>query len=50
MLPHERLELGHHVRVAAEREVGREPLRQRGESQLLEPRDLVARERLVLQA
>ena len=47
VLAHERLELGHGLGVAAEREVGLEPLLERDEAQLLEPADLVAGERLV---
>src|SRR5215204_5860817 len=41
------LELGDERRVAAEREVGVDPVLERGEPLLLEPRDLRLRERLV---
>ena len=47
MLAHERLELGHGLGVAAERELGFEPQLDRGQAQLLEPRGLVAREGVV---
>ena len=43
----QRLELGQDVLVAAEREVGLDPILERGEPQVLEPPDLVLRERLV---
>ena len=47
VVPHERLELGEHGAVPAERELGLEPLLERGEPQLLEPPDRRLRERLV---
>ena len=40
MLRHERLELGDELAVAAEREVGLDPLFERGEPHPFEPRDL----------
>ena len=43
----ERLELGDELCVAAEREIGLDPLLQRDRAQLLEPGDLRLRERLV---
>ena len=47
MVPDERLELRQHGGVAAERELRLEALLERGEPQLLEPRDRRLRERLV---
>ncbi len=47
MLADQRLELADQVRVSAEREVGLDPLLERGEAQVLEPRGLRLRERLV---
>jgi hypothetical protein len=47
MLGDEPFELGHHVGVAAERQVGVDALLQRRKVSLLEPRDLGLRERLV---
>ncbi len=44
---HERLELRHELRVPGEREIGVDPLLEDGRAQLLEPRDLGLRERLV---
>jgi hypothetical protein len=44
---HERFELGHHVGVPAEGELGLEPGLQRGDAQLLEARRLGDGERLV---
>ena len=49
MLAHQRLQLGHDLGVTAERQVGLEPQLERDQPQLLQPRDLVARERLVLE-
>ena len=47
VLVHERLELGDEPAVLAERELGLDALLERGEAQLLEPRDRRRRERLV---
>ena len=46
VLGDERLELRHQVVVAAERQVGVDPILERREPQLLEPSDLAVRERL----
>ena len=43
----ERLELGHQRAVTAELEVGLDPILERGEPELVQPRDLGLRERLV---
>src|ERR671928_222043 len=47
MLSGQRLELGDHLLVPPEREVGLDPVLQGREAQLLEPPDLVLREWLV---
>ena len=47
MLSYERLELGDQRGVMTEREVGLDAVLERDQPQLLEPRDLVLRERLV---
>jgi len=46
MLADEPLELGHELGVAAEGEVGLDPLLERGQAQLVETRDLGLCERL----
>jgi hypothetical protein len=46
MLADQPLELGHQLGVAAEDEVGLDPLLERGQPQLLETRDLTLREGL----
>ena len=43
----EHLELAHHLGVAPQRQIGLDPLLERGEAKFVEPRDLGLRERLV---
>src|SRR5512135_2435517 len=47
MLANERLQLSNQLRVLAEHELGLDPLLQRRQPRLLQPRDLRLRERLV---
>ena len=49
VITHEPFELADDLCVPAEREVGLQPQLERGQAQLLQPPDLVARERLVLE-